>query len=336
MTARSTQFRRLLHSRPQDWRARRALAVVSTLAALSIVVGAEADLVDATDPSPLEEAGRGGPRLGLGWRVQGGAIHQFESSIDGGGKVSTTRAVFEVGARWAFTEKDSVGLAVAYALDDYAFTQGAQIAGLSPWNDVHALRISAPIFFEPRKGWEVLTIPTFRMSAERAQDWGNAISGGLIAGFSYKFGDRLKIGPGFGVIAEVEDDVDVFPVILIDWRIRENLWLETGGGLGATRGPGVLLNWEPRKWWRFSAGFRREKYRFRLSPNASIPGGVGEESSFPILGGVTFGPVWAQASLIVGVEVGGELQIDDARGRKIAESDFDPAPFVGFTFRLYL
>ena len=65
-------------------------------------------------------------------------------------------------------------------------------------------------------------------------------------------------------------------------------------------------------------------------------GGIGEDRSFPLIAGLTWGPSYARLSLVAGAEFAGELRLEDSRGRRIAKSEYDPAPFIGFTFRLYL
>ena len=65
--------------------------------------------------------------------------------------------------------------------------------------------------------------------------------------------------------------------------------------------------------------------------------GVGEDTSWPIYGKVT----WqicphAALELLGGISVAGELRLENSDGHKITEVDYDPAPLVGlralFTF----
>lgn len=313
--------------------ARRAMLCLLA-AAISLLPGESAGQGEEIEEEIGELASE--PRLGLGWRVRGGAVHQFNSSLDDGGEFDATRAVFEAGARYAFAEGNSVGVSMGYSFDGYGFSDGVRIDGVAPWDDVHTLRFSAPIFWEPTPDWMLLAIPNLRMAAEEPEDWGDALAGGAILGFSYRFNDRLRLGPGIGITSEIEEDVNVFPVILLEWRVTDRLRFETGEGLGATRGPGLLASYELADDWQVSLGFRRDKQRFRLDDRGGAPGGVGEDTSYPVLAGLTWGPVFARLSLIVGAEFGGELRIEDSRGKRIAKTTYDPAAFLGFTFRLFL
>jgi outer membrane receptor protein involved in Fe transport len=173
------------------------------------------------------------------------------------------------------------------------------------------------------------------MAAESGAALGDSVSGGGFAGFSYRFGDRLTIGPGVGAMTQIEDSPDIFPVLLIDWKITDRLRLETGRGLGATRGPGLILRWDVSDRWDLSVGGRYEKLRFRLDREGVAPDGVGSDRSFPLFCGATyrFTPR-AEASLVGGVALGGELLLEDENGNRIAEEDYGQAGFLGVAFGL--
>lgn len=272
-------------------------------------------------------------RTGLGFEVRGGVVHQFESSIDDGGRFDVTRGLVDLGVRYAFSEGTSVGVSVGYAIDDYDFSSGANIGGRTPWDEVQTLRLSIPMFWRPDPDWSFLAIPNLRAAAERTSDWDDGLQGGAILGFSYRFSESLSLGPGIGFTSELEGDEDVFPVLLIDWRVTDRLRVETGRGLGASRGPGVLASYTLSDDWEASLGFRRDKARFRLRGVGGADGGVGEDRSFPVFAGLTWGRPWAQVSVLAGVEFGGELRIENSRGQRLARSDYDPAPFLGLTAR---
>jgi len=146
-------------------------------------------------------------------------------------------------------------------------------------------------------------------------------------------GDRLIIGPGFGALTEIEDDVSLSPVLLIDWKITDRLRLETGRGLGATQGPGLILGWQVTDSWNLSVGGRYERLRFRLVDTGVAPKGVGEDRSFPVFGGATYTfSRKLRASLLIGMELAGELRLENENGNRITDSSYDPAPFGGLSF----
>ncbi|MBS3744178.1 MAG: hypothetical protein KGY48_07520 [Wenzhouxiangellaceae bacterium] len=270
------------------------------------------------------------------WRTlfRGGAAHQFDSDLDGGGAYSVTRTNIEAGLAYASGPRDSYGLSFGYSRDDYSFDGTTGFAANDPWDVLHEYRVSAPIRMGFGERIDVFALPSLRWTAESSNDFSDAMTGGLIAGANYRVNDRLRIGPGIGVFGEIEDDINIFPILIIDWQITETISLETGRGLGATRGPGLQLNSTGIGDWTFGLGARYETFRFRLDDDGPAPGGVGEEKGVSLfLAASHDAKPGVRLSAIAGVEVGGELTLEDKDGRKIQSEDADPAPFIGISFR---
>jgi hypothetical protein len=270
------------------------------------------------------------------WRtqLQGGAVHQFETDLDDGGDLSVDRLFIEGGLIYAFDPRRSVGVALAYGYDGYDFSGDGGLAGLDPWDGVNEYRVSAPVRWGFGERFDLFAVPSIRWTAETSVNFGEGMSGGVNAGFSYKVNDSLRIGPGIGVFTEIEDSVSVFPIFVIDWLITDALALRTGAGLGATRGPGLTLSYRGVEDWEFTLGARYEKYRFRLDDGGVAPDGVGEESAVPLFLSAAYDPLpFVRLSAVGGVDIGGELSLEDSSGREIEAAEFDPAPFLGVTFR---
>ena len=227
----------------------------------------------------------------------------------------------------------SVSLAVGYGYDGYDFSGSGGFGGVEPWSEINSLRISTPVRWGFDEKWSLFFIPTLRTTAENGAELNDAIQAGGFAGFSYRFSKRLTLGPGIGAVTQIEDSATVFPVLLINWKITEQLSLKTGGGTGATLGPGLVLDWRASGNWSFSFGGRYEKLRFRLDDQGVSPNGVGEDRAFPIFGGIKYTHNRRfQLSIVGGVDVGGELSLEDKDGNEILSESHDPAPFIGFAF----
>jgi len=287
-------------------------------------------------------AGQGRPDRGLPagtadkWSVftEGAFLYQFDSGIDSGGSFGASRLLFEGGFTYAPDFRRSVSIAVGYDRTAYDYEGQPGIAPEAPWGTIHTISIGAFVRYGINRKWTLFMIPTLRTTAESGADFGDAITGGGLAGFSYRFGDRLTLGPGIGVISQIEDDPSVFPVLFVNWRIAEKLSLETGGGLGATRGPGLVLNWDPAGKWRVFVGGRYEQTDFRLRDSGGEQGGIGSNREVPVFGGV----IWRiqpglQVNLIGGVELGGKLGQADAGGKILNEQSYQTAGFIGIGFR---
>ena len=275
------------------------------------------------------------PYQSVGWStfIRGGYVRQFDTDIENEGSFSVNRLSFQGGVNYGFDERRSISLALGYGYDGYDFSGNRGFGALTPWEDIHTFRASVPVRWGVNKAWTIFVVPSFRITKENGADTGDAITGGGFAGFSYRFGDRLTIGPGIGVITQIEDSASVFPVLILDWKITDTLNLATGRGLGATLGPGLVLNWQPYRKWIFSLGGRYERMRFRLKNDGIAPKGIGDDRALPVFGGVTYSfNRKAQLALLVGVELGGELRLEDEQGKLITDSDYDPSGFLGFTF----
>lgn len=276
-----------------------------------------------------------GPKVGWSTFLRGGYVHQFDTHIDHGGSFSVNRLFIQGGLTYAPDYRRSISLALGYGFEGYDFSVDRGFASLRPWEDINSFRINTPVRWGFNRKWSVFVIPSLRFTAENGADLEDAASGGGFAGFAYRFSDRLTIGPGIGVVTQLEDDATVFPVVIIDWKITDRLNLSTGRGLGATLGPGLTLSWQATHTWNFSLGGRFERLRFRLDEHGIAPKGIGDDRSFPLFGGVVYRfSRQARASLVGGVKLGGELRLEDEKGRRITKEDYDPAGFVGFTFSL--
>ena len=282
--------------------------------------------------------GRNGPQAkpDTKWAtfIRGGSVYQFDTDMDNGnGSFTAGRLFIQPGMTYAPDHTRSFSFAVGYGYDGYDFKGENGFAALRPWDDVHTLRFSAPIRLSRGQNWSFFVVPTLRFTGESGADLNDSLTGGGFAGFAYRFNERLSVGPGIGIITQIEDDVSLFPVLIINWKITDRLSLETGQGLGATLGPGISLNWRITEQFRFTLGGRYEKLRFRLDDKAETPNGIGQDQSFPIFGGITYNfSSSARLSLIGGFETAGELRLEDQDGNVIEQHDYESATFLGLSF----
>lgn len=284
-----------------------------------------------------KEGPAGPPAAGWTSFSRGGAVYQFDTDLDNGAEFSATRFNIEAGSGYSWTRRNSLAVAVSYSYDDYSFSSNspAQPSGLKPWEDIHTLSLSLPLRWGVSERWSSFFVPSVTSTGESGADFGDTVTGGILGGFAYRFSDSLTIGPGLGIVSQLEDDPSIFPILLIDWNITDKLSLETGRGLAATLGPGLTLNYQVNPSWNVAIGGRYERLRFRLDSNSEVPDGIGEDSSFPLFASVThrFSPK-AAVSLVGGLELEGELRQEDENGDKIASESYDPATFLGLTFNV--
>lgn len=273
------------------------------------------------------------PGVGLGLALEAGGVFGADAGLDSGGEVAMDAWSVRLSGRRPVTDDLRLGLAAGIGEQRYRFSGAGDFSSLRPWSDVREVRVSGSVFWQPTDRWDLFAIPTLRWNAEDGADLGDGQIAGLLTAASYRFNDRLSIGPGFGVFSELEDDTDFFPILAVDWRITDRLTFRTGRGFGASRGPGLTLDWAANDLWSVGLGGRYEKERFRLDDRGAAPGGIGETTATPIYLAVTrkLGRV-ARLRGVVGVDLNGSLRLEDAQGQLLERTDMDDAPFAGATF----
>jgi hypothetical protein len=250
---------------------------------------------------------------------------QGESDLDGGGNFRVDRGVVQFKTSTRIGQQWFAGFSIGYGEDRYRFNNSA--GSFSPWQDIRTLQFGLPLRYLANKNWALFGLPVLRYAAENRTSLGDGREYGVIAGASYRFSDRLSIGPGLGGFKGIGNEDDLFPVLFIKWRMTNTLSLETGRGLAATRGPGLTLKWRPLNQWEFGLAARYEKYRFRL---ADSDDNIGQDKSVPIV--VT--AAWQLKSAfsltaLAGVEASGVLRVEDSDGAFIAEQSYSTAPIAG-------
>lgn len=279
------------------------------------------------------------PQLQSPWSTftRGGALYQFDSDLDKGGSYSSSRFNIQAGQGYSWDRRTGVSVALSYSYDDYSFSDSndSGVVQTSFWNDIHSVSVSTPVRMGIDNNWSAFLFPSLRTSGESGARLSDTITGGIFAGAAYKFSPTLSIGPGLGVMTQLEESASIFPILIIDWKITDKLSLETGRGLAATLGPGLTLNYQANPKWRLALGGRYEKLRFRLDKNGNTPGGVGEDSAIPVFGSCTYNVTpRATVSVVGGVELAGELKVENSKGYTVTEESVDPGIFGGLTFNV--
>jgi hypothetical protein len=248
--------------------------------------------------------------------------------------VSIARVFLSGGLGYAWSRDATASVSVGVGSTDYDFSSGALIEGYRPWGRIRDYRLSIPVRFSPTEKVNAIIIPSIRTYAESGASLSDGRTEGVLAGFSWKFSDTLSIGPGFGWFSDVGDESNVFPIVLVDWKITESLSLNTGRGLAASQGPGLSLNYQANQRWTLGLTARYEKTRFSLKEREGRTGQVGEDSSTPLLLVASYSP-WPMTTMsaLAGVEIGGTLTMEDGQGQRLAKSDIDTAVVFGFAFQ---
>lgn len=301
---------------------RRFCTHAGLLLAIAVSVGAEATQTN------------GAPRIPIpAWttQVRGGVMHQPKVQIDDGGSFSLNRYYAELGITRMWRYDRAVTLSVGHGVDDYRFSSLPS----DPWGSVDIYRFGLFSRWGAGHGWTFFAAPSVRSYGERGADFEDTLSAAFFGGASYRFNKRLTLGPGLGVVGQLEDDPRYFPVLVVRWDITEDLRLETGGGFAASGGPGLALSYRLPGQWKVAVGARYEKKRFRLESKRTPSRGVGEDLNFPVFADIS--RLFARGGrlgFIFGSGFGGKLSVDDSVGKNKYKNSYDGVPIVGFVVEM--
>lgn len=260
---------------------------------------------------------------------EAGYSYQGEADIDGGGDLSVNRFDIFLLGRTALLDELRWTNGLFFGLGDYEFGGGGSSS--EPWGTILTLRLVSKLSYQLDERWGVSVGGVFIASPESGADWGDSISGGGLVDVDFRPAKKFFISLGAAVITEIEDDVTVAPSINMiwlpyqDWAVRVGAVPASGGSAAAAEVAYQII--EPLD---VGLGLLYNQRRFRLDDSGIAPDGVGEDNNLPLRLrlGWTITPNIA-AHVFGGVALGGEVQLDDRNGNRIAKSDYDPAPYVG-------
>jgi hypothetical protein len=260
------------------------------------------------------------------YRVTAGVGYRADADIDNTGE-DFSEMRFSATATRSFTVNPRLKIdpILAYRFSAYDFS------GMDLWDDIHTFRLTALANYGIDDKWSVFGGPSIAFSGEACADAGDSITYGGALGVTYRLTERMVVGGGFTASSQIEDSAQIWPLLVVNWQINDQWALESGyleaaGGAG----PGGELRYQINQSWSVAGGVQYQEKRFRLSDDADIREGVGEDSSYPIYGKVTWQVCPNGAlELLGGVTVGGELLLENRNGHKLIEEDYDPAPLVG-------
>jgi hypothetical protein len=284
----------------------------------------------AVGPTPQSGLIRERTGLPVMVTIPAGIEHQFRTDIRRGGAFDVTRGTVGLGVRTGLPGDIGVSLRFTYSLDAYDFRGNGQFG--EGWDDIHTLNIGAVFSHEVVTDWTIFGGPAFQFARESGASWGDGFIGGGFAGVTYRHSEDLTIGGGLGVVSQIKDSARVFPIIVLNWQITDELALTSSTAAAAAGDAGVELVYEFAPRWEAALGGATRYRRFRLDDGAPAPDGVGQDRNLPIWGRVSYAFTDAfRTNLYAGVTIWGSLRMEDSRGNRIARQNYDPAPFIGIS-----
>jgi hypothetical protein len=273
------------------------------------------------------------PQNPWSFSLEGGAALQSDTDLkEEDGEFSVDRTFIAANLDYSWNPRQSVGVSIGSGRTDYDFAW-LEPEDPAPWDKIEDFRASVSTRFAAGETGTVFLIPTVRYNGEKNARSSDSRTWGLYAAAAWRLSEDLTIGPGLGVFSRLEDGARVFPFLVIDWNIGERWNLSTGRGLAASQGPGLTLSYQVSPSWSLGVAGRYERVEFRLDEEGPVPGGVGEDQSFPLVFTTSWSPGPAVSlSLFAGIEFAGELKLKDSDGELLSQSEYDAAAIYGATF----
>ena len=268
-----------------------------------------------------------------GYRFSYTPIYQFETDLDAGGSFDVQRHFLRFDASRFIDRHWMVGVGLSLDYERWDFSDIAGLAGIDLWDEIFRPGISVPIFYRTDNNWRFGIIPSIELSGADGADTDESFSYGAVLSAAYAFSPGLTVGVGGGVFERL-DQTEFFPYVVIDWQINDRLQLTNPFRAGPVGPAGLELVYRPHDRLEMGLGGAYRSYRFRLDDSSTVADGIGQvdfTATFVRLG-------WQLANryrldLNGGMLFGGQITIEDEDANELGDTDYDPAPFLGLTFR---
>jgi hypothetical protein len=306
------------------WASSLMLIATSSSALAQAQPPGEQEVESAADPTQTSRE--------VNFSVSGGAEHQFETGIDGGGEFAVDRFNAGLGVQTNLTEQLQLSLRFNYNLDLFNFDGPAlgQSLGADPWDDIHTTGAAAIFSAELSDDFTAFGGPVVQFSREAGADWDDSWVAGGVFGATYRFSSELSIGGGGVLTTQIEDHARFSPILIINWKISDDFTLASQTTSNASGRTGIELIYNVGRGWELAAGAASQHSRFRLDSDGPVPDGVGQDQSLPIWLRLSCGVnSRLRIDAVGGVNTSGELNLEDSGGDRIAKEDYDMTPFVG-------
>lgn len=264
--------------------------------------------------------------------LNGAYEHQFRASIDGAGRVAMHRANVALAGIAPITADLDLAFNASYALDYYRFSNGPTALGdlENPWDDIHTINFGATFNLALDQDWTLFGGPVFQFAGESGASASDMFSGGGIVGLEWRLDPNLVLGGGVGITSTIKDDVRIYPVVKVDWRITNELRIAARTHHTVSGDIGAEIIYNRGEGWEAAFGATYRHRRFRLDEDGPTDHGIGQERYLPLYGRFTyeFTPD-LRASIYGGVVIEGDLKLEDSGGNRISRQDYDPAGIIG-------
>ncbi len=263
--------------------------------------------------------------------ASGSTSYQVKSDADGGGDFSVSRYSLMIGGSAPVTDRVAAGVGLTYDFEDYDFSNLRAFAVSKPWDEIDRVTVGGRLSYRFSDHWSMHVGPVVQYAGERGADFGDSLLYGGIISASYRASRDFLIGFGAGAFYRLEE-TRVFPSLIFSWKITDRLRLGNSYRLGLAGPAGLELTYSLNKSWELGLGGGYRSFRFRLDKDGPVPGGIGENTSWPVYGRLG-GKIWPplHMDIFVGAAFSGKLKLEDRRGHELSSTGYDTTPIVGLS-----
>lgn len=266
------------------------------------------------------------------FNLSSGVFDQDATDVQSGGSFELNGQSVGFGYSRPIAERSTLGLYIDYATETYNFGGASSFNALGESWDIERIGISVPFFSILDRQWVVRVSPSVEWAGETDADSSESLSYGLTAFAIRSFGEGRALGFGAGVFRDVDDEVDPFPIIAVDWRLTDHWQLSNPFEAGILGPAGLQLTFQNHDSWSLSFGAVYRSTLFRLDNQGRAPGGFAENSAT-----IAFINLEKQfesgvaLNLFVTRLMNGRLELFNQLDRQIARSDYDDTTLFALT-----
>lgn len=260
--------------------------------------------------------------------LRAGGAYQFDTDFDDGGEVAVTTYAVSADVRTILTSELSLSFDIGYRVDDYDFSGSTGFGGLDPWEDIHTLDLTLGLTLKLNDQWSIFGGTGAVFAAESGGSLSDGDTYGGFFGVQYSKGREFTLGGGVAIFDRLEDTgVRAFPIIIVNWRLSDQFRIASRTEIEMA---GIEAVYSLTDTWELGLGIGYDYRRFRLDDRDVAPDGIGEYEGLILQLRAGYNPSPnLRFSVHGGLLLNGEIQLEDSRGNRISDDDFDAAPLLG-------
>ncbi|MBN1381680.1 MAG: hypothetical protein JXA41_08400 [Deltaproteobacteria bacterium] len=258
--------------------------------------------------------------------VSAATSHRFSADLDGGGDVSVSQFSLAAGVAIPSDTKWKLNLNAHYGLEAYDFSNPDLPA---PWKTINQAGIGARLSYKLTDDWTIGISPAVQYAGEDGAEFDHALIYGGFFSATYLKSPDLILGLGAGVFYRLEE-TRVIPIIFFSWKISDKLRLGNASRQGSANPAGLELTYYFDQNWEIGIGGAYRSSRFRIAEDGPVPGGVGQDSGWPVYAHVRYNVgKRLHLDLTGGWILGEKIRIEDRNGNEIRSIGYETAPMLG-------